>query len=159
MSYSLRSSYLCLEVWGHHIYAWRFQIIIFCLELWGHHIYVLKLLQDIIMTTSNFKTKYDDLKLPSINMMTSCFKTSIWSFLCLEVWGHYIYVLKFEVVIFLSCSLRSSYLCPEVWGRHIYVFKFEVVIFMIWSLRQASRHKYDDLKLPSINMMTSIFKT
>jgi hypothetical protein len=116
MSCSLRSSYLCLQGWGRHIYLWK------------------------------FKTKYDDLKLPSINMMTSNFKTSIWrpqaarhkyddlklqevvififeslksSYLCLEVWSHHIYVWKFEVIIFMSWSLRSSYLCLEVWGRYI----------------------------------------
>ena len=50
------------------------------------------------------------------------------SYLCFEVWGHHIYVLKFEVIIFIFWSLRSSYLCFEDWGRHIYVLKFEVCL-------------------------------
>jgi hypothetical protein len=139
MSWSLRSSYLSLKVWGHHIYILKFEVVIFmfqrlrwtylCLEAWDD----LKL-QDIYMMTSSCKTyisrpqtsrhKYDDLKLASINM---------------KVWGCHIYVSKIEVDIFMSWSLRSSYLCLEVWGRHIYDWKFEVIIFM-------SRHKYDDLK-------------
>jgi hypothetical protein len=45
--------------------------------------------------------------------------------------------LKFEVVIFMSWSLRSSYLCLEVWDCHIYVWKFEVIIFMFGSLRSS----------------------
>jgi hypothetical protein len=182
---SLKSSYLCLEVWSHYIYVWKFEVVIFMswslrsyddLKLpsinmmtssfktliWrpqaGRHKYDDLKLPNINITTSNFKTKYDDLKLPNINMMTSNFHhIYVWkfeviifmfgssrsSYLCLEVWGHHIYVWKFEVVIF----------CLEVWGRHINVLKFEVIIFMF------SKYKYDDLKLPKINMTTSNFKT
>ena len=62
------------------------------------------------------------------------------SYLCFEVWDCRIYVLKFEIVVFMSWSLmswslRSSYLYFEVWGHHIYILKLEVVIFMFGSLR------------------------
>jgi hypothetical protein len=166
MSWSLRSSYLSLKVWSHHIYVWKFEVIIFmfgslrssylCLEVWGHHIYAWKFeviifmfgslkssylyddlkLQDINMTTSNLKTKYNDLKLSKHKY--DDLKLQDINILCLEVWGHHIYAWKFEVIIFMFGSLKSSYLCLEVWSPHIYVWKFEVVIF---------RHKYDDLKL------------
>jgi hypothetical protein len=133
MFWSLRLSYLCFEVWGCHIYILKFEVVIFMFQSLRSSYLCLE-------TTSNFKTKYDDLKLPSINMMTSCFKTSIWwpqaarhkydnlklpninmmTSNFQEVWVRHIYVMKFEVVILMSWSLRLSYLYLEVWGRHIH---------------------------------------
>jgi hypothetical protein len=142
MSWSLRSSYLCLEIWGHHIYVLKFEVVIFmswslrssylCLEVWDRHIYVWKF-EVIIFMFGSLRSSYLCLEVclrRGLSVMILLVKLYCWFVLVKTSISNSMHTMCFSNNLHQVCSMPKNlkvfwskkYKVPKsiskiVWGR------------------------------------------